>query len=75
MSSHRKITWEGTEYYEADIGEELFEAMRADSTTADESQDIGDAAHSRDRIFMRWTFFGRTTVRTYILSRLAQLGL
>ena len=73
--ANRRITWEGTEYFEVDIGEELFEAMTADNDTADESQDIGDTAHARDRIFMRWTFFGREDARSYILLRLSQLGL
>jgi hypothetical protein len=71
---NRRITWEGTLYYEADIGEELFEAMLADNNIADESQDIGDSSHARDRIFMRWTFFGRLDARAYIVARLEELG-
>ena len=72
---NRRITWEGTLYYEADIGEELYEAMLADNHTVTEASDIGDAAHARDRIYMRWLFFGRSDARIYILARLAQLGL
>ena len=73
--ANRRITWEGTEYFEGDIGEELYEAMAADNNTADESQDIGDSAHARDRIFMRWTFFGKVDARAFIIRALQNLGL
>lgn len=75
MPLNRSVNWEGTTYIEEDVGESIIEAMLADLATATSSDNIGDGAHAKDRVFMRRTFFGEANLRAWILQELAELGL